>query len=120
MVASADLNACLDYRIGFSAFSPFTNHQDSHSFLRSGLAIENCTESFSQAVTNCHYHVYQSLFTHADLCPRNILIRDGKVCAIIDWEFAGWYPEYWEYTKVHYDKHARLVSATRIFDGGAQ
>ncbi|KAK2794369.1 hypothetical protein FQN52_008728 [Onygenales sp. PD_12] len=45
---------------------------------------------------------YRSRFTHADLCPRNILVRDGKVCAIIDWEFAGWYPEYWEYTKAHY------------------
>ncbi|KKZ64084.1 hypothetical protein EMCG_01580 [[Emmonsia] crescens] len=120
MAASTDLNACLDYRIGFSAFGPFTNHQYFHSFLRSGLVVENCTESFSQAVTDCHSHVYQSRFTHADLYPRNILIRDRKVCTIIDWEFAGWYPEYWKYTKMHYDKHARLVSATRVFDGWVQ
>ncbi|KAK2813014.1 hypothetical protein FQN50_001036 [Emmonsiellopsis sp. PD_5] len=102
LVGSADCNSCLDYRVGFSTFGPFTNHQDFHSFLRRGLAIENCTESFSQDVTDCHSRTYQSRFTHADLCPRNILVRDGKVSAIIDWEFAGWYPEYWEYTKAHY------------------
>ncbi|KAK2751428.1 hypothetical protein FQN55_000702 [Onygenales sp. PD_40] len=102
IVGSAHCNACLDYRVGFSTFGPFTNHQDFHSFLRRGLAIENCTESFSQDITASHSRVYQSRFTHAGLCPRNILVRDGKVCAIIDWEFAGWYPEYWEYTKAHY------------------
>ncbi|TLD22444.1 hypothetical protein PspLS_08165 [Pyricularia sp. CBS 133598] len=36
-------------------------------------------------------------FTHGDLAGRNIIIRDGRVAAIIDWETAGWYPEYWEY-----------------------
>ncbi|KAB8210991.1 kinase-like protein [Aspergillus parasiticus] len=37
---------------------------------------------------------------------KNIPIEDsqnnGRVAAIIDWEFGGWYPEYWEYTKAHY------------------
>lgn len=25
------------------------------------------------------------------------MIRDGRIVAIIDWESAGWYPEFWEY-----------------------
>jgi aminoglycoside phosphotransferase (APT) family kinase protein len=29
----------------------------------------------------------------------NILIRDGHVVGILDWEMAGWYPEYWEWCK---------------------
>lgn len=29
-------------------------------------------------------------------------MRDDKIAAIVDWQFAGWYPEYWEYTKAHY------------------
>lgn len=37
------------------------------------------------------------VFTHADLAARNIIIRDGRIVALIDWELAGWYPEYWEY-----------------------
>lgn len=48
------------------------------------------------------------VFTHADLNHRNILVDQetlpggGKrwaVSGIVDWEFAGYYPEYWEYTK---------------------
>lgn len=35
-------------------------------------------------------------FTHADLAARNILVKDGHLAGIVDWEFAGWYPEYWE------------------------
>ena len=37
------------------------------------------------------------VFTHGDLNPHNILVSpDGHVCGIIDWESAGWLPEYWE------------------------
>lgn len=43
------------------------------------------------------------VFTHADLNMRNILVdEDGKLSGIVDWECAGWYPEYWEYTKAHF------------------
>ncbi|POR36758.1 Protein kinase-like domain protein [Tolypocladium paradoxum] len=48
------------------------------------------------------------VLTHADLNFRNILVdeavqADGTtgwtVTGIVDWETAGYYPEYWEYTK---------------------
>ncbi|KAK2759209.1 hypothetical protein FQN53_008152 [Emmonsiellopsis sp. PD_33] len=42
------------------------------------------------------------VFTHGDLNPRNILAENGKITGIVDWENAGWFPEYWEYTKSHY------------------
>ncbi|KAK2626599.1 hypothetical protein QTJ16_003774 [Diplocarpon rosae] len=38
------------------------------------------------------------VFTHCDLNPSNILIRDDRIVGLIDWEFSGWYPAYWEYT----------------------
>lgn len=41
-------------------------------------------------------------FTHADLHLRNIMVRDGSITGIIDWEFSGWYPEYWEFAKALY------------------
>lgn len=42
-----------------------------------------------------------SLFTHGDVAPRNILVDDsGRITGIIDWELAGWYPEYWEYANI--------------------
>lgn len=40
---------------------------------------------------------HEIVFTHSDLAPRNILVKGGRVAAIIDWEYAGWYPAHWEY-----------------------
>jgi aminoglycoside phosphotransferase (APT) family kinase protein len=42
---------------------------------------------------------HRIVLTHADLAPRNIMVEDGKITGIVDWEEAGWYPEYWEYVK---------------------
>lgn len=44
-------------------------------------------------------HNHQIVLTHNDLAPRNILVRDGRVVALLDWELAGFYPEHWEYVK---------------------
>lgn len=48
-------------------------------------------------------------FTHGDLQRKNIIMdtEDGSI-TIIDWEFAGWYPSYWEY--------ARAIFACGRFD----
>lgn len=45
----------------------------------------------------------KTFFTHADIAPRNILLGEGDHCpviGIVDWEIAGWYPEYWEYANI--------------------
>jgi aminoglycoside phosphotransferase (APT) family kinase protein len=42
------------------------------------------------------------VFTHSDLQRKNVLVhrQPGKASkvSIIDWETAGWYPSYWEYS----------------------
>ncbi|TQV90391.1 Protein kinase-like domain [Cordyceps javanica] len=42
---------------------------------------------------------HRIVFTHGDLTPRNIMMQDGKISGILDWEESGWYPEYWELAK---------------------
>jgi tRNA A-37 threonylcarbamoyl transferase component Bud32 len=42
---------------------------------------------------------HEIVMTHNDFAPHNILVRGSKVVAILDWEFSGFYPEYWEYCK---------------------
>ncbi|KAF7888458.1 uncharacterized protein EAF02_002999 [Botrytis sinoallii] len=37
------------------------------------------------------------VLSHGDLNPRNILVKDGNVTAIIDWEHGGYRPEWWEW-----------------------
>lgn len=48
------------------------------------------------------------VFTHHDLTPRNILVNSqGQLC-ILDWEFSGFYPIYFEYAAMmnfHYPHH---------------
>lgn len=42
-----------------------------------------------------------SVFTHADIAPRNIMVDEqGRITGILDWEYAGWYPDYWEYAQI--------------------
>lgn len=39
------------------------------------------------------------LFTHGDFKAHNILIdKDDNLSGFLDWECAGWCPEYWEFT----------------------
>lgn len=51
---------------------------------------------------------HRIMMTHSDLHPRNIIVtmeahHDEKstinVSSILDWELAGWYPEYWEFVR---------------------
>lgn len=40
-------------------------------------------------------------FAHGDISPRNILIDDDfQITAILDWDRAGWYPEYWDQNRI--------------------
>lgn len=47
------------------------------------------------------------VFTHGDLNPFNIMVHGNRVASIIDWEFSGWYPFYWEYTSAWYGNRIR-------------
>ncbi|KAL4807201.1 kinase-like domain-containing protein [Aspergillus unguis] len=42
---------------------------------------------------------HKIVFTHGDFKAHNILVGDdGHLSGFLDWESAGWYPEYWEFT----------------------
>jgi aminoglycoside phosphotransferase (APT) family kinase protein len=56
---------------------------------------------------------YRIVFTHGDLNISNIMVRQStdpsdrvtesdrwRIVALVDWEYAGWYPEHWEYVKI--------------------
>ena len=47
-------------------------------------------------------HKHSVILTHGDFRQRNIIVKDGNVTGIVDWELCGWYPEYWEFTKALY------------------
>lgn len=40
------------------------------------------------------------VFTHHDLAPRNLMIDPRSELWLLDWDFAGFYPEYFEYASM--------------------
>ena len=91
---------------GNPRFGPFKTIQEFHFWLRRDLKPEDLKDREKdqdwhdlQEMMSLQDGPWSSLkFTHCDLNPFNILVREGKVVGIIDWEFSGWYPHYWEYT----------------------
>ncbi|KAI0707552.1 kinase-like protein [Cerioporus squamosus] len=52
----------------------------------------------------------EPVLTHGDLAPRNILIKNGRIVAVVDWETFGWYPDFWEYMGVGNEVMPRVTS----------
>lgn len=103
VVASASTReGVFDLRIGPELAGPFDSTEEFNSFLRGGILLKYSERSFGADVVESHSRHHETRFTHADLAPRNIIARDGKIAAIVDWGFAGWYPEYWEFTKARW------------------
>ncbi|ESZ92545.1 kinase domain-containing protein [Sclerotinia borealis F-4128] len=76
---------------------PFKNETEFNEFIldfgaRPPVALE-------QAIRNRMPTGHRTVLTHCDLSPRNIMVRDGKITGLIDWEDGGFFPEYWEYVK---------------------
>ncbi|KAK2590103.1 hypothetical protein QQS21_012221 [Conoideocrella luteorostrata] len=78
-------------------------HDEFHSLVRATASLEDVTCMLSEEIAKVHTRRYQTRFAHADLCPRNIIVKGGRIVAILDWAFAGWYPEYWDFTRAHYN-----------------
>ncbi|TVY35290.1 hypothetical protein LSUB1_G004842, partial [Lachnellula subtilissima] len=90
-ITNATGGPCLDYRISADPVGPFRSEKEFSESLQLGILPDLV-----------HRTGYKIVFTHADLNMRNILVKDGRISGIVDWENAGWFPEYWEYTKCHF------------------
>ncbi|KAI0101682.1 kinase-like domain-containing protein [Nemania sp. FL0031] len=102
---------------GNPRFGPFKTIQEFHFWLRHDFKLEN----YRGPAGDEDWHAAADMirlqdgpwpppkFTHGDLNPFNIIIRDGKIAGIIDWEFSGWYPDYWEYTSIWFGSRASTV-----------
>ncbi|KAL3468864.1 kinase-like protein [Aspergillus californicus] len=81
---------------------------------------KHLTDPFWEAIrrdaAKSHDIRHDIVFTHGDLNPRNILAENGKITGIVDWENAGWFPEYWEYTKAHYSVRSLMRWLANVID----
>lgn len=99
-VASVDGGPLYDCRVPGPSLrhGPFKTIQDFHRHLRMGLEFDDKLQPDVQKLIKQQDRSWPLVFTHGDLSSLNILARGDKIVGIVDWETAGWYPAYWEYT----------------------
>lgn len=102
VVEAIDGSACFDSRLQ-GLFGPFISVDEFHSHFSHDviLAHPDRFPEYQEGFKRIAGKQYRTVFSHGDLGFYNVLVRKGKIAAIIDWEFAAWYPEYWEYTRSH-------------------
>ncbi|KAF5962855.1 protein kinase-like domain-containing protein [Fusarium bulbicola] len=100
MITNAVGKACFDYRIIAGSdydeergdlAGPFVDETEFNKKLQVGALPDGA-----------HRIGHRIFFSHADLNMRNILIHNGRLSGIVDWESSGWYPEYWDYTNAYF------------------
>lgn len=110
-LAAVDMQALFDPRCwkGYLKFGPFANESDFNNFLHCGIQAddilldkEKCPwitdeeRAEIRRVLEMHQsREHKICFTHGDASSSNVLVKDGKIVALIDFELSGWYPEYW-------------------------
>ncbi|KAJ7163751.1 kinase-like domain-containing protein [Mycena filopes] len=122
-VEAVNGTACNDIRVAGDGFGPFSSVAEFHTFLAWDWFMENKItageyQEFAPAIRRCaaRSEPYRTVFAHCDLAPRNILVKGTKIVAIVDWEMAGWYPEYWEYTRAFFSNLENPAGFWELFE----
>ncbi|KAJ5908486.1 hypothetical protein N7495_001168 [Penicillium taxi] len=82
---------------------PIDSEKEFNTYLRSAswaanLASDSAYTEALDLATSIENIPHRVLFTHGDLKSHNILVKGGRITGFIDWESAGWCPEYWDFT----------------------
>lgn len=119
-VEAVDGTACYDLRISEGLFGPFKTIDGLHTHLGYDFALERPERypRIQETLKKCMGRHYRTVFTHGDLGLYNVLVRGGKIVAVLDWETAGWFPEYWEYAWTHWSNW-RLPEFQEMIKAGA-
>ena len=82
---------------------PFSTEAELNSWLLSLIHPESeewHSDFYAATVKSGMKANHKWRFSHGDIGPHNILVENGRISAVLDWELAGWYPEYWDYVKM--------------------
>lgn len=109
-IGSCSGGPAYDHRINNRATcGPFASISEFHDFLVA--SIKNCPRpewvaKYRSQLPDDHPIV----FAHADISWENILVdpATGIVTGIVDWEMAGFWPQWWEYRKALFGSRSQL------------
>ncbi|ROT41239.1 kinase-like protein [Sodiomyces alkalinus F11] len=100
-IGSASGGPAWDHRLSnMSTCGPFESVAEFHDFLVA--PVRQCPRPELVAKYRSQLaDTYDVCFAHADLSWENILVdvSTGQIQGILDWEMAGFWPEWWEYRK---------------------
>ena len=90
-------------RVPNHAMSPFESEQVLNDYLLSTASTNSFAtqDEYNEAIATArkmNNFTHSIVFTHGDFALHNVLVHDGRVLGLIDWECAGWYPEHWEFS----------------------
>ncbi|KAI9681638.1 MAG: hypothetical protein M1829_000837 [Trizodia sp. TS-e1964] len=91
-----------DERVYSGPFGPFNSVPEFHKALRLGIDGNSGHAILDNMIERENMREYSCRMTHGDFAFRNIIYQGEKVTGIVDWETAGWYPDYWEYASAFY------------------
>ncbi|KAH3953589.1 hypothetical protein HBI24_120970 [Parastagonospora nodorum] len=77
---------------------PFKDETEFNSSFYFDL-LENTPSPIRRALHQQIRNDHRIVFSHGDIAQHNILVKDGEITGLLDWENAGWYPEHWDYIK---------------------
>ncbi|KAK4235058.1 kinase-like domain-containing protein [Achaetomium macrosporum] len=103
-IGSVDGSGCDDqfFENAPGACGPYGTEAEFNQALARAWLEGHEDDPFRQLLVKILFEVMQGheiVMTHNDFAARNILVRGATVVAVLDWEFAGFYPEHWEYCK---------------------
>ncbi|KAK0636091.1 kinase-like domain-containing protein [Bombardia bombarda] len=82
----------------FETDDQFINGVIQKYIVEGGPRLLHKAQYYRRALSTALQTGNKPVFTHCDFQRKNIMLQpDGKV-VIIDWEFSGWYPRYWEFS----------------------
>ncbi|KAK4243819.1 putative kinase [Corynascus novoguineensis] len=97
MICSFGGRPAVDCRLFYHEGGPFENEATYNEFLLSDLHSHAIVHDMIRTQMRTDHEI---VLTHGDLHAINIMVRPGVgVVAILDWELAGFYPEYTELVK---------------------
>ncbi|KAI5787315.1 hypothetical protein EDC01DRAFT_661395 [Geopyxis carbonaria] len=117
MFADTTGGPMLDYRIPGDLVGPFNSEADFNSSM-----IMSPEPELEAILSPAYSRKHRVFFTHSDLHCANLLVCEGRLSGIVDWECAAFKPEYWEYTKAIYsvwNKKPEEAMFNRAFGGKA-